>query len=464
MNHIATREPQPLPREGWEVPMRALSICVFASLCLILAVPALSQPDLAPGTVHPRVPCLADPTRSYALYLPKDFVADRPWPVLFCLSPTGQGEVPVRLVREAAEAAGYVVAASNDSRNGPWPPILEAQQALWKDVAARFRVAPTGNLAMGFSGGSRAALHLALTQRDRFQGVISCGAFYAETKDIPRKSGLAFYLLVGDRDFNRFEMSHALKGEAKRGNRIWLQSFTGTHRWPDASLFGPALGFFAAERGTASGTVRSEWAAARAEEAERLLREGRTYEAFRIFDQLARLFPDVPAGSSAGGRAAALARSPEVASGRARESRFEDLWARLRALSSQDQLLGLIRELKKLKAEGGADAEAAEDLLQLNAFSLGQLGAELLRAGRYEEAAFCLETAALVLPGNAVLNYNTACALARAGRGDPAMGFLEKAVAAGFKDRALALRDPDLDPLRKHAGFQPLLDRMGPEP
>jgi len=82
--------------------------------------------------------------------------------------------------------------------------------------------------------------------------------------------------------------------------------------------------------------------------------------------------------------------------------------------------------------------------------------------GRYDEAAFCLETAALVLPGNAVLNYNAACALARAGRKDPAMDFLQKAVDAGFKDRALASRDPDLDPLRKHPGFQPLLDRMAP--
>ncbi|MEW6758942.1 MAG: alpha/beta hydrolase-fold protein [Acidobacteriota bacterium] len=442
--------------------MRNAIALALGVLCTTGSFYAQTAAALEPGAVHPRVFCQGDPTHSYALYLPKSYTPDRPWPVLFCLSPSGQGEVPVRLAVEAAEAGGYIIAASNDSRNGPWQPILNAQQALWKDVCARFPVAPSGNLAMGFSGGSRAALHLALVHRDRFRGVISCGAFYAEQKDIPKRSGLSFYLLVGDRDFNRFEMSHALDSETKRGNRVWLQTFKGTHRWPDAAHFKRALAFFAAEQDPSLGPLRSEWSAARLGEAEDLLKQGRSYDAYRIFAQIARLYPEVPAGSAAAGRASALERSEDVAAARARKRRFEDLWERLRTVSSQEQLLGVIRDLRKLKAAGGEDSQDAEDLLQLNALSLGQLGAQLLQAGRYDEAAFCLETAALVLPGNAVLNYNAACALARAGRKDPAMDFLQKAVDAGFKDRALASRDPDLDPLRKHPGFQPLLDRMAP--
>ncbi|MEW5764935.1 MAG: TPR end-of-group domain-containing protein [Acidobacteriota bacterium] len=434
----------------------------LAALCLAGSAGAQTPAALEPGVVHPKVLCQGDPSHSYALYLPRGYHPGRPWPVLFCLSPTGQGEVPLRLVKDAAEAGGYIVAASNDSRNGPWQPILEAQQALWKDVSARFPMASSGHLAMGFSGGARAALHLALTHRDRFRGVISCGAFYAEQKDLPRKSGLSLYLLTGNRDFNRFEMGRALETEPKRGNRVWLQVFEGKHRWPDAAQFGQALAFFAAEEASPGDPLRSRWAADRAGEAEDLLQKGRSYEAYRLFTQIARLYPEVPAGAAAAGKAAALERTEEVISARARDRRFEDLWGRLKAVSSQDQLLGLIRELRKLKAAGGEDSEDAEDLLQLNALSLEQLGVQLLRAGRYDEAAFCLETAALVLPSHSILNYNAACALARAGRSESAMEFLEKAVAAGFKDRALASKDSDLDSLRKHPRFQRLLDGMGP--
>jgi len=57
--------------------------------------------------------------------------------------------------------------------------------------------------------------------------------------------------------------------------------------------------------------------------------------------------------------------------------------------------------------------------------------------------------------------YNVASAYALLGQTDRALDALEHAVAAGFRDRALAERDEDLASLRGNARFQKLLARIG---
>ncbi|MGC8762718.1 MAG: TPR end-of-group domain-containing protein [Acidobacteriota bacterium] len=91
-------------------------------------------------------------------------------------------------------------------------------------------------------------------------------------------------------------------------------------------------------------------------------------------------------------------------------------------------------------------------------------GVYSLGARRYEDAAQCLTLAASVHPANGRLHYNAACALARAGHREAALASLEKAVAAGFRDRALFEKDPDLDALRKLEAFRLLLERLSPAP
>ncbi|HEX4441814.1 MAG TPA: hypothetical protein VH854_17195 [Thermoanaerobaculia bacterium] len=57
--------------------------------------------------------------------------------------------------------------------------------------------------------------------------------------------------------------------------------------------------------------------------------------------------------------------------------------------------------------------------------------------------------------------YNVASAYALLGETDRALDALERAVSAGFRDRGLAERDPDLASLRGDARFQTLLSRIG---
>src|SRR5438309_11991587 len=70
------------------------------------------------GTVVSRLACHDDPAQSYALYLPSKYSPDRRWPVLYAFDPFARGKTAVEVYKLAAEKYGYIVAASNNSKNG----------------------------------------------------------------------------------------------------------------------------------------------------------------------------------------------------------------------------------------------------------------------------------------------------------------------------------------------------------
>ena len=58
--------------------------------------------------------------------------------MLIGIHPGGRGRDIVETYRAAAEQYGYIVAASNDSRNGPGVAQAEAIKAIFADIDARF--------------------------------------------------------------------------------------------------------------------------------------------------------------------------------------------------------------------------------------------------------------------------------------------------------------------------------------
>src|SRR3954463_10011005 len=98
-------------------------------LFLLTAGIAAAQ-DLPLGEIVPAVKCTADPQQSYALYLPSHYSRSRTWPVIFAFEPAARGRLPLEHYREAAEKYGYILAASNNSHNGPWEVGLTAARAM----------------------------------------------------------------------------------------------------------------------------------------------------------------------------------------------------------------------------------------------------------------------------------------------------------------------------------------------
>jgi Zn-dependent protease len=79
--------------------------------------------------------------------------------------------------------------------------------------------------------------------------------------------------------------------------------------------------------------------------------------------------------------------------------------------------------------------------------------------GEFEKAARMGE-AALALAPTAERAYDTACALARAGKPDDALRLLERAGALGYDDPGYAAADEDLSSLRSHPGFRAWLGQL----
>src|SRR5215468_9184167 len=106
----------------------------YVVLLLALQAPPLarsSELHVVVGAINPKVVCASNPAESYALYLPAHFSTNREWPIIYVFDPLARGEAAAEVVRPAAQKLGYIVAASNNSKNGPEGGSREAAIAMW---------------------------------------------------------------------------------------------------------------------------------------------------------------------------------------------------------------------------------------------------------------------------------------------------------------------------------------------
>lgn len=200
---------------------------------------ALYAEDLPPGRIVDDVKCAADPSQSYALYLPSNYSTARSWPVIFAFSPMAKGRVPVERFQQAAEKYGYIVAGSNNSRNGDWQASQAAIRSMPTDVTTRFSVDLKRAYTAGFSGGARVAMHVALSS-GKIAGVIACSAGFPDAQ--PRKSApFPIFGTAGTEDFNYLEMRR-LDRTLTTPHRVPI--FDGSHDWLPAALAGEAIEWF----------------------------------------------------------------------------------------------------------------------------------------------------------------------------------------------------------------------------
>jgi poly(3-hydroxybutyrate) depolymerase len=207
---------------------------IWALVWLLAAAPAFAQ-ELVAGQIIDRVTCTADPTQSYALFVPASYTPSRSWPVIFAFDPGGRGRTPVERYQAAAERHGYIVVGSNNSRNGSTeiPRILAA---MTNDVAARLAVDPRRVYMAGMSGGARVALGIAMASKD-IAGVIASSAGYPD--DRVRKSlSFPIFATAGTYDFNHLEMRR-LDRALTSPHRLVI--FDGGHVWLSSDLAVQAL-------------------------------------------------------------------------------------------------------------------------------------------------------------------------------------------------------------------------------
>ncbi len=200
-------------------------------ILIVIVGRMVTAQSLPLGQIIDDVQCKADGSQHYSLYLPSHFTPVRKWSIILAFDAGGRGRRAVERYQAAAEKYGFIIAGSNNSRNGPWEVSLNAAKAMTADVEQRFPVEAKRIYTAGMSGRARVAMGWRWIRRKN-----------------PREYSLLarrFRMILATRcaspslaaqgwdDFNHQEM-HELDRDLKSPHRI--EVFDGGHAWLPVEL------------------------------------------------------------------------------------------------------------------------------------------------------------------------------------------------------------------------------------
>ena len=318
-----------------------LILCIVPLLPCTLACaqqeanPATQPQPLSPGTILPHQICLTHPGQTYALYLPSHYAREKLWPIVYAFDPAARGNVPVELMKDAAERFGYIVVGSNNSRNGSWKVEADAAQAIFEDTRSRLSIDDRRVYFAGFSGGARVASRIAQLCKCA-AGVLLNGAGFSSGAQPSHDAIFAVFAAVGDSDFNYPEVSTLDDKLEESGFPHTLRRFDGPHQWAPAAVMDEAFAWFRLvamkenrePRDTAFVTAQTAEALSRAHAFQQ---SGDLYAAWREFRQTAATFDGLADTTAFRQAAASLASQKAVRDAKKREKQEFD---------EQDQLAG----------------------------------------------------------------------------------------------------------------------------
>jgi len=324
--------------------------------------------NFPPGTIVDDVKCAAEPSQSYALYLPSRYTSDRGWPVLFAFHPAARGRAMVEKYAAAAEQYGFIVAGSNNSRNGPWERSKAAAQAMPADVGRRFSIDLRRIYLTGMSGGSRVALEIALAGND-IAGVIASSAGYPDSQPRSRVP-FPIFATAGTEDFNYLEMRLL---DRKLSSPHYLAIFEGGHALPPDAVALEAIEWMELQAMKSGRRARDEALIDRLIEKRRTAIAAAASDAVTVhlLDALVSDFQGLRNVSAEATRAKTLVKAPDVRKALDRERAADDEDSRTlndvldleRGLGDSDQraqsLLRLRHEFEKLSRTANAEQDSS---------------------------------------------------------------------------------------------------------
>jgi len=365
---------------------------------MLLVIAAVELPR---GEVIESLAVDGAPGQSYALYLPSSYSAERRWPILYCLDPLARGGIPVKRFAAAAEKDGFIVAGSNNCRNGPIAPEYEAIRWMLTDTHARLAIDDARIYAAGMSGGARTALEWA--QNRAIAGVVACAAGFGN--GLPREIPFRLFATAGVDDFNYDELFQNSLDLARRGIAHRFVEFDGGHDWLPEPLALEALDFF-----------------------------------------LGKVAP----------AAAQPSRRQKDAA-----NRYGKLTEMVQSDGEADRrkLLDDMRR-KSAKPDDSDQRRMARRVLMGTFIGAVEQGRVAMDERNYARAANYFGIALMARPEAGEIWYQMAVASAGTGNKRGAVESLEHAVANGFNDRARVESEPLLQEVRKEARYRAVREKL----
>lgn len=351
------RESPPLHATRLALGYTRLDMRWFVLVLVSFFPPILSQASppaqvstqaLETGKILSPVPCVEHPEFSYALYLPSHYSSSHRWPLVVSSDPGARGSAPLELQKDAAERYGYILAASNDSRNGPWKPLLEATKAMLIDLQTRLSIDTNRVYFAGFSGGARASTQIA-AQCKCAAGILLSGAGFSRGVSLASLSSIPVFSAVGNLDFNYSEVIPLQESLARANHPHWLRIFEGSHQWAPAEVMEEALAWFRSQvmktqrEAPDQAFIRSQFSTGLAR-AESFQQSGDLLSAWREYLQIAGTYDSLVDVAAVHAKVSSLGRDKTVQDALKREhAQFEeqakltnDITARLAALPDRD--------------------------------------------------------------------------------------------------------------------------------
>jgi len=457
-------------------------------LSVTTALPLSKSADFdwqkAKGTVVDHLICLDNPTQTYALYLPSQYSPERSWPVIYALDPGGRGKTAVEVYQSAAEKYGYIVAGSNNSRNGPTSIQTVAAQAVWLDTHRRFSIQKTRVYTTGLSGGAREATYLALfCPTCSIAGVIAHGGSYPMMDRIPPANDqFAYYAAIGDVDFNFPEIMTLRRKKDEQGAPFKVKLYPGPHQWAPPAIVEDAIEWMelkamqsGAEKVDAA-FVRTIFERTQAEAAQ-AEKEGDALAQYYALRSLVWDFKGLEDITPFEGSLAALKASRAWKNANRNEQREIDLQNSLTATASSNlsqlasagpgaqpglaqDIASVMKNLRRQEQSNGNDrAVASRAFTQLLIEGI-EAGQDQFRQGHYAQAAAYFTLMAQVAPDKPGPLVLLAEAEVRGGNKKEALKALEQAVHRGLKTVTTLTDDPELQPLASDPAFQRIVQEL----
>jgi pimeloyl-ACP methyl ester carboxylesterase len=461
--------------------IKKLIIIIFFSL----ASTSLSFAQV-PGKdqITDTVKCRDVSGQSYALYLPAQYDNKNSWPVILIFDPSARGRTGVSTFIEAGRKYGFILACSNNSRNGPLGDNLTAASSMLRDVEERFTADKRRIYAAGFSGGSRFAMAFAIKEK-KISGVIGCGAGLPNDRNfLPTgTSDFFYYGLAGTRDMNYPEM-HDLSGFLGNQTRVisYLRTFSGGHEWPGPDLITDAVEWLILQSMNRKIIPADQTFLSYFENKTQILinsqlSSGNQVDAIMYMRFAARDFQGTPFAS----RMTKLLTDSEKSSEYQTAIRKWDKMAATEQAKKEKYLnylseivnSGLLpdsasfwwqnetKALKLLREKGSTEnSQMASRVMNFISILCSEQGTSYYRSRLYEQATFLFKICTLSDSENPNNYFNLARSLAGSGKVKESVDALTAAVKHGFNSRKMIEADPVFGNIRDDTRYKALILKL----
>lgn len=419
------------------------------------------------------VVCMHDTRQTYDLYLPSDYSDNRSFPVIYIFDAHARGHLPVEKYGALAEAFGYILVASNNSKNGQEPETSNyIYQLLVEETTQLFSINRARIYTMGFSGGARVATAVALSNGG-VNGVIGCSAGFPKS-DQPLTNNFNYIGFAGNEDFNLKEMKELDEKLNETAMRHQLIIFNGKHDWSSAQVMKEAFYWITfnairAQLQTASDSLCRAYLDEQDSAIHVMTKKGDVYGIYLAYEKIVNYLDGIYDVSNYKEKYFLYQNSDKVRSYESYLNRIASEETRLQKLYAENMssrsLAWWTSEFEHLNESIRKDKKEEEKLFKKRLASYISLLAYMystnaLKANQLDQANNYLKIYKLVDPTNAEQPYLTAVLMMKYSNTALAIAALKEAVQLGFEDKERMLNEPDFSTLQSNAEFMAIAGQM----